>query len=333
MDILSRVNMGIKIRKSGDLTYQIDNLKSCLEIMDGIDTGGKNNFYLSWYRDYLKHRLTVAKINQYIPGLVLPGKFKWATKNAVNKLVKNGRIILKDINLPLPENVNEYDDVMHMITDSILFYLLSDIDQDTLYSLYSHILFWTEGLYEYKKVRLEKGDIVIDAGANIGDFSALAGVKGCRAYAFEPIPNVINSFLAKTAAWNPNITLCEYALSDKIEELYFDEDTKGLMGSSCIIKLPPKESRKVKIQAIDLDTFVDKNNLPHVDFIKADIEGAERYMLMGARRVLKEFAPKIVICTYHLPDDPQVLRELILDSNPDYIIEEKWKKMYAYVPN
>ena len=55
-------------------------------------------------------------------------------------------------------------------------------------------------------------------------------------------------------------------------------------------------------------------------------------MLMGAKQVLKEFAPKIAICKYHLPDDPQILRELILDGNPNYVIEERWKKIYAYVP-
>ena len=78
--------------------------------------------------------------------------------------------------------------------------------------------------------------------------------------------------------------------------------------------------------------LVHQNHLPKVDFIKADIEGAERYMLMGAQKVLREFAPKIAICTYHKPDDPRVLRKLIMQANPNYIIEEKWKKMYAYVP-
>ena len=72
-------------------------------------------------------------------------------------------------------------------------------------------------------------------------------------------------------------------------------------------------------------------HIPRVDFIKADIEGSERHMLMGARRVLKEFAPKLSLCTYHLPDDPQVMREIILDANPRYRIEERWKKMYAWV--
>jgi len=88
----------------------------------------------------------------------------------------------------------------------------------------------------------------------------------------------------------------------------------------------------ISVKCTKPDTFVHQNNIPRIDFIKADIEGAERYMLMGAKQVLKDFAPKLAICTYHLPDDPKVLRELILDANPDYVIEERWKKMYAHVP-
>lgn len=69
-----------------------------------------------------------------------------------------------------------------------------------------------------------------------------------------------------------------------------------------------------------------------IDFIKADIEGAERNMLMGATKVLKEFSPKLAICTYHLADDAEVLRKIILKTNPKYVINNTSHKLFAYVP-
>lgn len=80
-----------------------------------------------------------------------------------------------------------------------------------------------------------------------------------------------------------------------------------------------------------VDAFVSTHNLPRVDFIKADIEGYERHMLEGAQETLKRFAPKLALCTYHLPDDPEVLASLIKQANPAYHIVQKRKKLYAAV--
>ena len=55
-------------------------------------------------------------------------------------------------------------------------------------------------------------------------------------------------------------------------------------------------------------------------------------MLAGAQETLRRFAPKLAICTYHLPDDKEVLEGLIKQANPDYIVTHRWKKLYAYVP-
>jgi FkbM family methyltransferase len=84
-----------------------------------------------------------------------------------------------------------------------------------------------------------------------------------------------------------------------------------------------------KIKLTALDNFVHEQNLEKVDFIKADIEGAERDMLKGARGVLKEFAPKLALCTYHLPDDPETLESLIKDANPNYRVVHISKKLFA----
>ena len=81
-----------------------------------------------------------------------------------------------------------------------------------------------------------------------------------------------------------------------------------------------------------LDEFVKEQKLDKVDFIKSDIEGYERYMLMGAQETLRRFAPKLALCTYHLPDDPAVMSALIRQANPAYNIVLKSKKLYASVP-
>ena len=207
------------------------------------------------------------------------------------------------------------------IQDFLIYYLIEDknfCDAAT-----------REGPYEIGEVKLVSGDVVIDCGANFGLFSAIAGRKGAVSYAFEPNRILVDSILSKTASLNPNINICEYALSDKRKEIVVRDNVNNI-GAGRVDYSSSGEGQVV--QAISLDEFVHESNINRVDFIKADIEGAERYMVKGAKNVLREFAPKIAICTYHLPDDSRVLRELILDANPKYMIEEKFYKMYAHVP-
>jgi len=221
-----------------------------------------------------------------------------------------GRLHLRDVVLPAAASSKSGEFYPMALIDTLLPYVLEGYTTKEI-ARQINDAFTAEGPYELNAVTLDAGDIVIDAGSWIGDFAALASVKGCHTYAFEPVANLFANFLTKTAAWNKNITACPFALSDSNGYLTIENS---------------------QVQATSLDSFVHENNLPRVDFIKADIEGAERYLLKGAKNVLKEFAPKIAICTYHLPDDPKVLRELILEANPKYSIEEQYLKMYAHVP-
>lgn len=230
------------------------------------------------------------------------------------------QLAFNDVLFPKPLANAEITLFSYEFVDIFLPYLLDDQE---FYDLSCY-----EGPYELNNVQINKGDVVIDCGANMGMFSAIASRKGAIVLAFEPSGQVIEKYLAKTAEWNPNIKICKYALSDKEEILNFDENLDNLGAS----KIADNVQNAIKVQAIPLDNFVEREKLDRVDFIKADIEGSERYLLMGARQVLKDYAPKIAICTYHRPDDPKVLRELILDANPKYRIEERYMKMYAHVP-
>lgn len=193
-----------------------------------------------------------------------------------------------------------------------------------------------EGVYEpNSRVRLAEGDIVVDCGANMGFFSAVASAKGCTSYAFEPMRYTLDNYLKPNAALNPGMIPVPYALSDAPGTLEFILDDNNI-GASRELGADSKQERSgrgEKVEAIALDDFVNENNIPRVDFIKADIEGAERKMLAGARNVLKDFAPKLAICTYHLPDDPEVIRELILGAQPKYTLFNTTGKIFAHVEN
>lgn len=52
---------------------------------------------------------------------------------------------------------------------------------------------------------------------------------------------------------------------------------------------------------------------------------------MDTKKILRDFAPKISICTYHMPYDPKVLCADTC-ANPNYVIVERRKKIYAYAP-
>lgn len=188
-----------------------------------------------------------------------------------------------------------------------------------------------EGPYELNDhVSVNENDVVIDCGANIGLFSAIAAQKNAICYAFEPSSTIINHYTQLMADANGNIIVCPYALGSKKGTAFFETNSMQ-MANSKLANLQTGENACEEVPITTLDDFVKENSLNRVDFIKSDIEGAEREMLKGAKNTLKEFAPKLSICTYHMPDDKEVLESLILDANSKYKIIHAYKKLYAYV--
>ncbi|MCD7895829.1 MAG: FkbM family methyltransferase [Planctomycetaceae bacterium] len=192
-----------------------------------------------------------------------------------------------------------------------------------------------EGPYEMGNVTLKQGDVVVDAGANMGMFTAVAARAGCRVLAFEPIKFIRETYLEKNVALNGGeVEILPYALSDRPEELQFVSFQENLGASRRVEDLHKdmKNEDPVEIvQALPLDDIVRDRGIERIDFIKADIEGSERRLLLGAREVLRNFAPKLSLCTYHLSDDPEVMTKIILDIQPKYRIVQRESKLYASV--
>ncbi len=208
----------------------------------------------------------------------------------------------------------------------------SEVNDIILPAVYDDLTCASEGPYEIPNVSVDENDVVFDLGSNIGLFSAVISNRCKKIYAFEPGEGAYK-YISKLTEIYPNIEVYKYAVGGYTGKTSFFEDAKFLNLSKigendCL----DEDSNKNMIDITTIDDFVEKNNVERVDYIKADIEGAERDMLRGAMKTIKKFTPKISICEYHLKDDPEVLESLILEANPNYIVEHKYMKIYAYVP-
>ncbi len=207
-----------------------------------------------------------------------------------------------------------------------------------------------EGLYLYKgnaavnkgknagqekniDITIHEGDTVLDIGAWVGDFSVLSAVYGATAYAFEPSPETL-PLLENTIELNKELLSSK---KGKIIPVGLAAGNKNQQTGLQLVEARGGSTKMVSldeadfiIETVKLDDWVKDNNIK-VDFIKSDIEGSERVMLEGASWILKTQAPVLSICTYHYPEDAELLANIILKTNPEYSIVQNRMKLFAWV--
>ena len=153
----------------------------------------------------------------------------------------------------------------------------------------------------------KEGDIVIDGGAYDGATSADFVKQGAQVYAFEMDENNYKNCLVTAEKFG--FTIENLGLSNQESEgLYFSVGA----GSS------KNSNGNLTGKFIDLDTYVARKNLPRVDYIKLDIEGAELDMLHGAAKTITRWKPKMAVSAYHKSEDLWTLATYIKSLRPDY---------------
>ncbi len=172
-------------------------------------------------------------------------------------------------------------------------------------------------IYEQRAVTVQDGDTVIDVGAHLGTFTRIALQHGARqVIAVEPDPVnaacLARSFASEIA--NGRVQLVTAAAWHSEGSLTFEVGSASQTGH---VAASPN-GRGISVRAVTLDTMVEELKLDRVDFIKMDIEGAERHALAGARRLLAAHKPRLAICIYHAPDDPDVVPRVVRDANNTY---------------
>jgi FkbM family methyltransferase len=172
-------------------------------------------------------------------------------------------------------------------------------------------------IYEQRAVSVHDSDVVIDVGAHLGTFTRIALHRGARVVvAVEPDPvNAVcfsRTFASEIA--DGRVRLVEAAAWHSPGSLNFEIGNASQTGRVA----GAGGGRAVVVRAVRLDDVADELKLGRVDFIKMDIEGAERHALAGARRLLAAHKPRLAICIYHAPDDPEVVPRVVREANGTY---------------
>jgi len=181
--------------------------------------------------------------------------------------------------------------------------------------------------YESREVVIRPGDTVIDCGAHVGVFSRYVLQRGARrVVAIEPAPTNLACLRANLAPEiaDGRVTVVPAGVWDKKTRLTLfeaSEDNSG--GDSFVNKDQPTTAKVEGLLVLPLDEIVEQLHLDRVDFIKMDIEGAERFALRGASQTIGRFKPRMAICAYHLPDDANVIPTIVWKDQPTYQIHAK----------
>jgi hypothetical protein len=81
---------------------------------------------------------------------------------------------------------------------------------------------------------------------------------------------------------------------------------------------PVENASYIEVPLTTVDKLAAELNLPRVDFIKMDIEGAEQKAIAGARQTIVKYRPRMALCIYHMVDDPVKIPRLVQDTVPGY---------------
>lgn len=161
-------------------------------------------------------------------------------------------------------------------------------DNDLIGNLLTRDRIWEPHNIALMQEYVQKGNTVLDIGANIGFFSVvlshIVGEEG-RVYSFEPVPanlELLNTNINRL--YNKNVTVFNKALG-KTSGYISMQSERGNMGNSFVV-----DESQGTVELITLDSL---NLTP--SFIKMDVQGFEYDVLLGGLETLKKYRPVMII--------------------------------------
>jgi FkbM family methyltransferase len=186
---------------------------------------------------------------------------------------------------------------------------------------------WESHVTDWLQHTLEPGQVFVDVGANIGYFTLLGGMlvgpRG-RCVGIEAHPRlaellqrnvIINGLHNHVTTWHRAAWSEATELKLHMRRNFASNSSVGSIGPDALSRLGDTE-KIVEVEAVPLDDLL--ADLPSIDVLKIDVEGAEVHVVTGLARTL-EANPGITIMFEWSPaqitdvgDDPATLVDLLV---------------------
>ncbi|MDR1561533.1 MAG: FkbM family methyltransferase [Dysgonamonadaceae bacterium] len=182
-----------------------------------------------------------------------------------------------------PENVAVYRDnerdLCYVLHDGKRLYFKKEWNERCIKKYYYKLLAEQDAesphRYETSGFHVKDGDVVVDAGVAEGNFALSVIEKVKKIYLFEVDEEWIEVLKVTFEPWMDKVVIINKYVSDNDE-------------NNCVT----------------LDSLLGNER---IDFIKADIEGAEIQLCLGAKAIF-------VLCTYHRHDDAKTLEKILTEK-------------------
>jgi FkbM family methyltransferase len=208
-------------------------------------------------------------------------------------------------------DANHYDFVFNKLEDvqsKIEYQNVVNFRLNRDISFLSNFRFRINEQYFEEFISLNNIDTFVDGGSFDGQTS-LEFIRRKKDYskviAFEPSSQSYLAVCDKLKDYK-FIDVVNKGIWNKSESLSFNSD----LGSASRIE----NEGTLKIEVVSLDESLDEK----IDFIKLDIEGAEKNAILGAKRIIIENKPVMAVCVYHHQEDYFRIPQMILEINPHY---------------
>ena len=187
-----------------------------------------------------------------------------------------------------------YDDIDVVVPIGSSRFTLPASDTSLVPHLLAHRC-WEPHIQAWLRRTLEPSHVFVDIGANVGYFTVLFAPLVARVVAFEPAPGSYR-YCKSNIELNglTNVDLHAVGLWDADTTLQVRSDASSLMTTAVAPSADAGTGEVISV--VSLDNLIRRGlDLPRLDVIKMDIEGAEVRALRGMRRTLARFRPAIVM--------------------------------------